>query len=139
MTASVDQPDYQQGVTPGVIRWASGTEFGVVSWSGDIAAVSSHLVNFAIPNDGCRYVMDKCTIYSTCVGLTQVNVVSCIDYSNPTWVVIGRFVGEVCFEIMPFSFVSQSSKYPNGLRWDLYNNVTRSFWLVANFYKYLTS
>jgi hypothetical protein len=139
MPTYTDQPDFQQSVTPGVVRWAPGTEFGAVTWAGSVAAVTEHQVNYAIPDDGYRYVIDKTFLMSNYVGVLEMDMSVCLDYDNPTWINLGRVVGEGCLELSPFAFISMSIRHPQGLRWHIFNNnnVARTFSLTAGLYKYL--
>jgi hypothetical protein len=141
MATYIDKPDFEQSVTPGVVRWAPGTEFGAVSWNGSVAAMTEHQVNYAIPDDGYRYVVDKTFLMSNYVGVLQMSIQICLDYDDPTWTFLGHATDEGCLQISPFSFVSMSIKHPQGLSWKIYNynNVARYFYLDCGMYRYLST
>lgn len=136
-----DQPDYQQAVTPGVTRWAPGTSFGSVVSTGAFAGNSEHDVNYAIPNDGYRYVVDKSFTTFDGVGVFTVIMEVCLNYAAPTWVQLAVGVNQQVVELSPFEFVSMSIRYPQGLRWRIFNtnNIVRNYWLYANIYRYMAT
>lgn len=138
MPTYIDKPDFEQSVTPGVVRWAPGTEFGAVSWNGAVTALTEHVVYYEIPDDGYRYVMDKSFIKSDYVGMLQMDLSVCPVYTTPAWSKLCRVVGDGTFEFSPFAFVSMSLIHPQGIKWQIfnYNNVGRTFYLTAGFYRY---
>ena len=136
-----DQPDYQQATVPSVTRWAPGTEFGNIAWSGSVAANTEQTIYYAIPNNGYYYVIDKVFLVSSAIGLFAGNIKFCDDYGSPTWVELAFKAGEWTFEFNPFTFVSMALTYPQGLSWHLWNfdNLARTMYLYVTMYRYLAS
>ena len=141
MTDYPDQPDYQQAVTPGVTRWAPGTQFGNLAWDGDVTANNLQVINYAIPNNGYEYVVDTTFIYTAIVGLVPCSMFSCADYGTPVWIVLAAMEDEGQAKFNPFTFESMALRYPQALRWMIsnQNNVTRHVYLYATMYRYLSS
>ena len=136
-----DQPDYQQAVVPSVVRWAPGTEFGNLSWTGKVAAGATQNVDYAIPNNGFEYVIDTTFVYTACVGLVPASMSYCNNYASPSWIVIAIKEEESTIQFNPFSFQSMSLRYPQAIRYSIINqnNVTRAMQLYATMYRYLSS
>lgn len=136
-----DQPDYNVSVVPSNVRWAEGTEFGAVSWSGTLTAGETKLITYEIPNNGYNYVLDKVFVYTYIVGLVPMSMVVCSNFASPTWIALASKEAEGCSEFNPFSFVSMTLRAPQGLGWYVINqnNVSRSVSIFATMYRYLSS
>jgi len=136
-----DEPDYHQASTPGVTRWAPGTEYGSVYWHADVNANTNQEVTYDFPNNGYLYVLDKVFIVSAHVGIVASGFGFCNDVAAPVWILIAATEHETILEYQPFSFVSMALGYPQGLKWWIYNsnNVSRHFDMIATLYRYLSS
>ena len=141
MSSFSDQPDYHSRSTPGVTRWAPGTEFGNISWTGDVAANTIKEVVFPMPNTNYYYVIDKTFIHSNIVGNIPVAVFICADNGTPVWSVIAVTEQEQRAELAAFTFVSMSLCYPQAIKVAVKNtnNVTRSVSIYTSMYRYLSS
>lgn len=136
-----DQPDYQQAVTPGLTRWAPGTQFGTLAWDGDVVAGDTHDILFTVPNNGYQYVIDTTFIYTMCVGMVPCSMWYCPDTADPVWVVLAAIEDETAVKFNPFVFQSMVLAYPQGLKWMVSNQnaVTRHVYVYATMYRYLAS
>lgn len=134
-----DDPDFHPRVSPGVTRWAPGTDYGVISWSGNVAALGNQYITYAFPSNGYYYVLDKVFIYTEIVGLVPMSLEYCNDAGAPAWVVLATKKGNPTDEFIPFTFVSMNLCYPNALRWNIVNmnNVIRAAYMFATLYRYL--
>ena len=133
-----DDPDFHPRVTPGITRWAPGTEFGTIAWDNHVPAVTIQTIIYAFPNNGYLYVIDKIFAWRDTNGVTPISMEVCDDIGTPVWNMVALLEMDQSIELTPFSMVSMVLAYPMAVRWEVNNSCNVAKWLAlhATMYRY---
>ena len=139
MAYEMDYPDYHPGSTPGVVRWAPGTEFGAIAYDNTIAAGVTQVISYSFPDDGYFYVIDKVFCWRDNNGVTPFPMSVCPNIALPVWTIIGLLEMDQSIDMTPFTMVSMVMAYPMAIKWDITNPCNSAKWyaLHATMYRYL--
>jgi hypothetical protein len=133
-----DHADFYGVTDPGVTRWAPGTSFGGITYSGNLAALSIINIDFDTPNDDLTYVLDTVFIRTKIIGAMEWHIYFAENAGAPSYALRASGEDNKVAYIKPFSLVSMAVQYPNRIRTTIYNSnlFTRAIELCISCYNY---